>query len=214
MSTPPPRPKIYHITHVNHLPSIIADDALHSDAAMIVRGGASHTIGMSAIKQRRLQIPVRCATGTVGEYVPFYFCPRSVMLYVIHCANNPDLSYRGGQGPIVHLEADLHDAIAWAEANGRPWAFALSNAGAYYTEFRASIDAISELNWRAIVSTDFRSAEVKEGKQAEFLMYETFPWDLVSRIGVRSIDVRARVEDALRDATHRPRLEITPSWYY
>jgi hypothetical protein len=60
---------------------------------------------MSAIKRRRVEeLEVSCHPGTkVGDYVPFYFCPRSVMLYVIHRANHPDLSYRGGQEPIVHL---------------------------------------------------------------------------------------------------------------
>lgn len=41
---------------------------------------------MSEIKRRRLEeIPVDCCSGRmVGEFVPFYFCPRSVMLFVIH----------------------------------------------------------------------------------------------------------------------------------
>lgn len=103
---------------------------------MIARGGPSATIGMSNIKRRRLALPVRCHPGDrVGDYVPFYFCPRSVMLFVIYCANARELTYRGGQGPIVHLEADLRAVIAWAEEAGRRWAFTLSNAGANYAEF-------------------------------------------------------------------------------
>ena len=43
---------------------------------------------MGEIKARRLAQPVRCNPGTlVGDYVPFYFCPRSVMLYLIYKAN-------------------------------------------------------------------------------------------------------------------------------
>jgi hypothetical protein len=49
---------------------------------------------------------VKCHPGTcVGEYVPFYFCPRSVMLYVINKGNHLDLQFRDGQSGIVHLEA-------------------------------------------------------------------------------------------------------------
>ena len=72
--------------------------------------------------------------------MPFYFCPRSVMLFVIHRANHPELTYRGGQEPIIHFEADLHTVIRWAEANGTRWAFSLSNAGANYTVFRSRTD--------------------------------------------------------------------------
>jgi hypothetical protein len=119
---PPARPKIYHITHVDNLPAIVNEGALLSDAEMIARGGTMAGIGMSNIKQRRLRLPVGCNPGTnVGDYVPFYFCPRSIMLYVIHCGNHPELAYRGGQGPIVHLEADLYDVIAWAAGAGTPW---------------------------------------------------------------------------------------------
>ena len=58
----------------------------------------------------------------VGNCVPFYFCPRSVMLYVLHMGNLPDLGYRGGQEPIVHLEADLLGTVDWANCNQRRWA--------------------------------------------------------------------------------------------
>ena len=99
MPQPPVQPKIYHIVHVDRLASILADGCLCSDAVMMQRPGTGTTIGMSDIKQRRLTMAVPCQPGThVGDYVPFYFCPRSVMLYVIHCANHPQLTYRGGQG--------------------------------------------------------------------------------------------------------------------
>lgn len=215
MSPLPQHPKIYHITHVENLASIIAGGGLVSDAVMIARGGPRAGIGMSAIKQRRLRLPVDCHPGDhVGDHVPFYFCPRSIMLYVIHCANNPELTYRGGQGPILHLEADLQNVVAWADSQRRRWAFSLSNAGAVYTQFRASLDNLDELDWHAIAATDFRPAEVKEGKQAEFLVHEFFPWDLIQRIGVHSIGIRSQVAAALNRTSHRPTVEIRPEWYY
>jgi hypothetical protein len=81
---------------------------------MIERGGPSASIGMNAIKAARLTRPVPCHGNYVGDYVPFNYCPRSVMLYLIYRANHPDLTHRGGQGPIVHLEADLRNVIDWA----------------------------------------------------------------------------------------------------
>jgi hypothetical protein len=134
------------------------------------------------------------------------------MLYVIHCANHPELQYRGGQGPIVHLEADLHTVVRWAEANRRRWAFSLSNAGAYYTEFSSQSDELHRLDWRAIESTDFRAPAVKESKQAEFLFHGLFPFELVERIGARSQAVANRASQALQQ--HRPRVEVLPLWYF
>lgn len=170
---------------------------------------------MGVIKHRRLQLPVKCHAGDkVGEYVPFYFCPRSIMLYLIYMANHADLEYRGGQGPIIHLEADLTEAMSWANTNGRRVAFTLSNAGAAYTEFRDDATQLAEINWNAIVGTDFRDPVIKEGKQAEFLMRDFFPWKLVRRIGVQSTGVHSRVVRAIAGAGHRPSVEVLPSWYY
>jgi hypothetical protein len=119
---------------------------------MVERPGGT-LIGMSSIKRRRLGLTISCHYGlNVGDCVPFYFCSRSVTLYVIHRANHPELSYTGGQGPIVHLEADLHRVVRWAEENGRRWAFSMSNAGAAYTQFRAQLDQLSEINWAAVAA--------------------------------------------------------------
>jgi len=211
---PPADPKIYHIVHVDRLPSIIGDGSLWCDAEIVRRSPPGTTIGMNSIKERRLN-ELSLASHAhlhVGDCVPFYFCPRSIMLYLIHQANHPELVYRGGQRPIIHLEADLRQTVDWAAANGQGWAFTLSNAGAYYFEDRADLDLLSEIDWAAVQATDWRQS--KEGKQAEFLIERQFPWELVSRIGVISRQVSDQVNTALQAAAHKPRIEIKPDWYY
>jgi hypothetical protein len=211
----PSNPSIYHITHVDNLRSIVAGGGLVSDAVMVARGGPAAGIGMQTIKTRRLGLPVTCHPGDkVGDFVPFFFCPRSVMLYVIHCANHPDLTYRGGQGPIVHLEADLNAVVTWADQLSRHWAFSLSNAGAYYAEFRNTLGDLRDIDWGAVASQDFRSAPVKEGKQAEFLVHGTFPWDLIGRIGVSNPAMASRARMAIQGAAHQPTIAIQSDWYF
>lgn len=215
MTDVPGRARIYHITHVDNLPSILAEGGLWSDAAISARGGPAAPIGMSNIKLRRLRLPLKCHPGDrVGDYVPFYFCPRSIMLFLIHRANHPELTYRGGQGPIVHLEADLRETVTWAEGEGRRWAFSLSNAGAVYTEFRNQLDQLGEVDWTAVAATDFREERVKEGKQAEFLVREFFPWHLVRCIGVQSESIQGRVLRSLSGSGRRPVIEIRRNWYF
>lgn len=215
---PPAAPKIYHIVHVDRLPSIIAEGGLLCDAEIVQRQAAGQamgtTIGMSDIKQRRLtRLSLTSHPGLfVGQCVPFYFCPRSIMLYLIHRANHEELTYRGGQGPIVHLEADLAGTVAWANGNARRWAFTLSNAGAFYFEDRADLAQLGEIDWDAVQARDWRGK--KEGKQAEFLVEQSFPWDLVSRIGVGSQQVYGQVRAVLQAAEHKPHVEIKPDWYY
>lgn len=214
MSPAPEQPKIYHIVHVDRLPSIVSDGCLWCDAEVVERSPSGTTIGMNNIKERRLtELTLTSHPDLyVGGCVPFYFCPRSVMLYLIYQGNHSELTYRGGQGPIVHLQADLRASVAWAEEQGRRWAFTLSNAGSYYFEDRSDLAALDEINWQAVRATDWRN--LKGGKQAEFLVERSFPWTLVERIGVLSPSVYRQATNAIAGATHRPRIEVRRNWYY
>lgn len=215
MTHQPEHPKIYHITHVDNLRGILNDDCLFSDRAIQARGGPKADIGISRIKKRRLELPVSVQPGTkVGEYVPFYFCPRSIMLFVLHKGNSPGLEYHDGQEPLVHLVADLHEAIEWAESERRQWAFSLSNAGARYALFHNRRDHLGKLDWSAINSRDFQSSEIKEKKQAEFLMHESFPWHLIRSIGVCSHSTRQHVESIAAQSSHHPTIEVHKEWYF
>ena len=210
----PARPKLYHIAHVDRLPSIVADQCLWCDREVARRAPPGTTIGMSGIKQRRLdELHLTSHPDLfVGDCVPFYFCPRSVMLYLIHQGNHQELGYRGGQGPIVHFEADLHAVVAWADAQARRWAFTLSNAGARYFEDRSDLGQLGEIDWNAVQARDWR--QCKDGKQAEFLLEMSLPWHLVERIGVQSRATYTLAVNALPAHGHRPPVEIRPEWYY
>lgn len=212
--TVPAQPKLYHIAHVDRLPSIVADECLWCDREVVRRAPPGTTIGMNSIKQRRLD-ELRLASHPdlfVGDCVPFYFCPRSVMLHLIYQGNHPELGYRGGQGPIVHFEADLQAVVAWADAQRRRWAFTLSNAGARYFEDRSDLGQLGEIDWSAVRAMDWR--QCKDGKQAEFLLEQSFPWHLVERIGVQSGTTYTAAVNALPAHGHRPPVEVRPEWYY
>lgn len=212
--TVPAQPKLYHIVHVDRLPPIVADGLLWCDAEIVRRAPPGTTIGMNDIKQRRLkELTLNSYPDLhVGDCVPFYFCPRSIMLYLIHQANHPELVYRGGQEAIVHLECDLYATVAWAGQEGRRWAFTLSNAGAYYFEDRCDLAQLNEINWAAVQASNWQSC--KEGKQAEFLVEHCCPWHLVERIGVHSRVVYQQAVHVLPAGGHRPVVEIRPDWYY
>lgn len=210
---PPAQPKIYHIVHVDRLASIVRDGYLWCDKEIGERVPGGTTIGMEKIKRRRrAKLLYSHPNLHVGDCVPFYFCPRSVMLFVIFKQEHQELSYRGGQGPIVHLEADLRQTVAWADGQRLRWAFTLSNASSLYFKDRCDLANLEEINWEAVQAKQWQ--ECKEDKQAEFLMERQFPWNLILRIGVRSEQMRSRAMAVVEAARHKPRVEIKPDWYY
>lgn len=210
----PNKPQIYHIVHVDRLQSIINDENLWSDREMNRRAPIGTNIGMNHIKERRLnQNQLDCYPHLfVGDCVPFYFCPRSVMLYLMYKNNNQQLQYDGGQEPIIHLKSNFHETVKWASVNNRKWVFTLSNAGARYFEDKCHINEMRLLKWESINTQSWQ--QCREEKQAEFLIEHSFPWHLIDYIGVHNKQVFNEVRNILQSTHHCPKLQIEPTWYY
>ena len=209
----PQNPQIYHILHIDRLSSILAEGCLWSDAAVHTKNLGGTMIGMSHIKQRRMTNSVSSHPGlTVGQCVPFYFCPRSIMLYIILQQSHEDISYRGGQAPIIHLQADLNTVVQWAQQNSKRWAFTDSKAGSFYFNDYCSVSDLSKIDWNAVNAQSW--SQCKEKKQAEFLLEEQFPWTLVDAIGVFSQTQYQQVSSALNSTSHRPPVSVQRNWYY
>jgi len=55
---PPLNPKVYHITHVENPPSILALDSISSDTRRTRQNLGNTNVGMAEIKARRLALEV------------------------------------------------------------------------------------------------------------------------------------------------------------
>jgi hypothetical protein len=104
--------------------------------------------------------------------------------------------------------------IEWAASVGRRWAFSNGNAGTRYTQFFDHVEQFDVLDWDAINATQWKDLIVRERKQAEFLVAQSFPWELVERVGVIDKEMADSVADVLGRARHRPEILVAQSWYY
>ncbi len=212
---PGPSEKIYHILHIDRLESVVRQGGLFSDSEGLRRGLSGTVIGIPEIKRRRLENAIPSFPDLrVGDCVPFYFCPRSIMLYLISRRNHPALSYRGGQEPIVHLVADLRKTVTWADANGVRWAFTNRNAGSFLFKSFTDLHDLPQLDWDAIHATDWQRC--RDDKQAEFLLAGKFPWELVEHIGTFSKECSDYAERIITGHVGPGGLlvEIRKDWYY
>lgn len=199
---------IYHITAIANLPSILQSGYLVSDA--LVSAMAHEVIGYGHIKQRRLtQYSVDCCNDRfVGEFVPFYYCPRSVMLFVVNKGNIPGKA-PGCQSEIIHLVS----TVALGMGLGQPWAISDGNAGAGHTSFSVDPAAIDTLDWKAIQATNW--SHVQHEKAAEFLVADRFPWSAITEIGCHSEAAAAQVRGLIAaGSAHRPPVARQLGWYY
>lgn len=198
---------VSHITHIDNLKSILDQNCLWSDAKRIELGLINQNIGYSHIKNRRLLRTVNvAANGTIGQYVPFNFCPRSVMLFVIH-KGHPD--FEDGQDRILHLISDINT-------------IRLTNDNCFFTDIHADLDyaeqiddfnRISELDIKRIINERYWQ-NFKEEKQAEFLAFESVQWQTIHKIGVKTQAMADEVNLSLQTAKHQPEVVVRPEWYY
>ena len=95
---------VYRITHIDNVPWIL-EHGLHSDSSD-VRDPNFVSIGNPDLISKRAVhgVPVGPG-GTLGDYVPFYFCTRSVMLYKLHTGQVEGVDVR--QEDIVYLVSSV-----------------------------------------------------------------------------------------------------------
>jgi hypothetical protein len=204
---------IFHITHVDNLPGIAAE-GLVCDTRMSGGNRSFQSIAYPGLKLRRAQTVVPCPPGgTLADYVPFYFCPRSPMLYTINQGNVGSVAH--GQRRIVHLRLELE-----AVAAVRPFVFTTGHAIIVgLSTFHNDLRALGTLDWQSIQSNQWgsnydASGEQKRKKQSEFLALDHVPWELVQEIGVHSQATAGLAAQALAGVAHQPRVGVRADWYY
>jgi hypothetical protein len=200
---------IYHITHADNLEGIVREGRLWCDAERIERGLANTNIGYSHIKARRMRRAVTVAAGgTLGNYVPFNFCPRSVMLYVVSQGHE---DYREGQRSIVHLVSSIDSVLA----TGMPWLFTDRHADLGYANQYDVPEKLDQVDWSVMPARQWGGdTDLKEKRQAEFLVHDWCPWSAIEMIGVMDQEIAARVQATIAGAGHKPRVEVHRDWYY
>jgi hypothetical protein len=204
---------IYHITHLRNLPNILRDGGLWCDQIVSQRQLAYVSIAHQHIKDRRARKAVNgAAGGMVADYVPFYFAPRSPMLYAI--SRGSVAGYTDGQNPIVHLVSSA-EAVQTA---GLTFAFTDGHAEMDISRFFTDLRDLDKVDWDIMTARywndTLQDGDRKRRRQAEFLVHRFFPLSLVERIGVINHTLRLQVTALFPDPDSRPPITLEPAWYY
>jgi hypothetical protein len=204
---------IYHITHIRNLPNILRDGGLWCDHVVSERGLAHISIAHQHIKDRRAakQVPLS-ADGTLADYVPFYFAPRSPMLYAIKRGNVQD--YQGGQVSVLHLVASAEHIAK----NNLPFVFTDGHAEMNISRFFSDLKDLNQIDWQIMRekmwNDTLQDGDRKRRRQAEFLVHQFFSFQFVETIGVINQAVAAQVTGLIQPLKQKPNVKIIPEWYY
>lgn len=221
-----PKPtRLFHITAIANLPAILAAGALLSKnggaAAGIDYQNIAHTGAQGARAVRAAPNP---PGGVVHDYVPFYFAPRSPMLYALNGGRVAGCPWR--QADIVHFETTVENVTA----AGRPFVFYDRNATlAFSTAYTDPAHLDSAIAWDLLTeapqldgfciywqsrATVARYADRMERRQAEFLVRNDAPLNCMTRLGVIDVARQAQVQAMGAHAGVPLAVDIMPSWYF
>ena len=211
-SVPQPTP-ILHITNIDNLPRIIANGALRTIADIRVNAVGYTSIAHQNIQDRRAHTLVPCGPrGCLHDYVPFYFCVRSPMLYTISRGNVE--GYGQGQEAVIYLVSTAQ------KVRGANLGFVFTDGHGImgFTDFYDDLAFLSEVDWSLMKAkywsdTD-QDPDRKRRRQAEFLSHGGFPWTLIEAIVVMNEARKAQVEGFLQGAAHKPPVIVKRAWYY
>jgi hypothetical protein len=204
---------LYHFTHINNLPLILAADGLRTCGSLRQAGVNYKDVAYSTLQDRRAKTYVPCGRyGTLHDYVPFYFCPLSPMLFTISKGNVP--GYDEGTRPLIFF---VSTAQAVQQA-GLPFVFTDGHGIMDYTGFYDDLNQLHQVDWPLMKATMWKSTEAdpdrKRRRSAEFLVHDFMPLNLITHIGTRSPLIQATVLARLSSIARHPEVLVRPGWYY
>jgi hypothetical protein len=178
---------LFHMTHIRNLRSILENHGLLAYSEIAARNTTYQDIANANIQDRRSVTSVPLPpNGVLHEYVPFYFAPRSPMLYSVH--------HNGiNQQDIVYLITDTFKI----EQSGLPFLFTDGHAIMYITEFYSQLRDLDKLDWAIMEDRYWSDTEEdpdrKRRRQAEFLIHRQVPLTVFTGFGVMNEEAKANV---------------------
>lgn len=205
--------KIYRIFDGKNLRSILRSGCFYSTSKLAELGKQPCEIAHPRLMERRKKAIVPCGPGgTLNDYVPFYFAPRSPMLYAISQGNVKE--YDGDQERIIY-------AVSTTQAvkdSGLRFIFCNAHPIMEMTEFFDKLEDLDKIDW-AIMNSKYWNDTLgqpdrKRRRQAEFLTHESFPWELIHELTVMTERAKNAAEKILREFGTKLEVNIRPQWYF
>jgi hypothetical protein len=205
---------IMHFTHLNNLPGILAAGYLLADSLVDRSSALKVEAADLDIKEARKRVRVPLAPyGCVADYVPFYFAPRSPMLYKL--AKGGVANYTDGQDPLVYLVSSAETVAS----SGASFRFSDGNCASAVTTYANDHTLLeSAVDWEVMKAYMWANTaddpDRMRRRMAEFLVHRRLPISCLAAITVRRDTIRQQVNVVL--AAHGVALPVMvrPDWYF
>ncbi|TQS43750.1 DUF4433 domain-containing protein [Cryptosporangium phraense] len=207
------RTRILHFTHEDNLVQIFGRGGLVCDKQRRSSGIESRNVAYSDLKLERSQTIVEVPPGgTLDDYVPFYFGPKSPMM----------LTYMNGN--VTGSLEDLNEIVYFVssaqhvEASGLKFAFTdghpVKQPRFFYNDLADLGEVDHALMWQKWWHDTDEYPDRKRRRQAEFLVWREMPLTEIDHLVTKSHPKRLEVESMLSNWDLDIPCRAWPSWYY
>ena len=208
----PEKGLIFRVLHVDNIPWILEHGGVHCQNSTeqdpnYVNIGNSSLIDRRA--RRRVPIP---PSGTLSDYVPFYFTPFSIMMYNITTGYG-GITQRKNQD-IVMVVSSIHRL----RELGLTFIYTNQHAYPVDTEFYEGSNDLQQIDWGLLQRRDFKTDDADPGKQlryqAEVLVHQRVSLEAVLGICCYNDAVKHNLESLVEGRGLRLSIKTTPQWYF
>ena len=213
---PPPIPTpIYRLTHRENLATIIPSKASLAPNMVPSSNQLYRKIHDQEVQSKRRNVRIPCGPGgVIHDYVPFYFGYLSPMLLNLKTGRVPGFS--GGQSDLIYLVT----ACQKIKAANLPFVFSDGHALTTVTAFSDDLNQLQIVDWGMVNQRYWTDTPAdpdrQRRKQAEFLVHQKCPWDLIESIAVFDESAMQAVMKVLGAFPLKDRrsVSIRRDWYY
>lgn len=207
----PDKAFIFRIVHRDNLAWILAH-GIHCRSAVMVNPAYVDIGNPELINKRNSRLVPIAPGGTLSDYVPFYFTPRSPMLMNIKTGYN-GIRQRSNE-EIVILVSSLY------KVRDSMLNFIFTDRHAYLQTaiFSSDLVGLSAIDWAILQNSDFKRDNDDLGKferyQAEALIQQHMPTDALLGVACVNEAVAAQLREQIAAAGLALKVAVTPTWYF
>jgi hypothetical protein len=209
--------RIYHVTHVDNLPAILAAGRLLADAGEGWEERPKVDISSAETRTTRRTIVVSDDHDTsVASYVPFFLSPTSSLWESVReNVADPRLSIDirdAAASDFVILVSSVKSVIDahLADEDERAAAVVVTDGDAAHTLTRFATTRESGDRVLRKLRAEEESVQILA---AEYLVRDQVPFELVSLISVANDKARDRVKAIVKDSGFKTRVAVYPPWF-
>jgi ssDNA thymidine ADP-ribosyltransferase, DarT len=196
-----------------NLQSIAARNGINCFNSLVSNKIQRVSIAHQTIQDRRATTSIPCGPGGfLHDYVPFYWAPRSPMLYAIHKGNVEGCTT--AQGDIIYLVSTA-ESVRDSDIG---FVFTDGHAIMAVSRFFDDLDHLGQIDWPLMRERYWRDTaedpDRKRRRSAEFLVYKFFPLALVHGIAVMRQTTITKVRELLGMVGSGIDVRARADWYY